>query len=559
MTTFNEVKQKKRLKEFREKEEEALVKMLSVKYGIHYLDISTIRINNSAIGVVKETDARDASLGVFDINGKKLSIAILSPNNDKTNRLLEDTEKRGYKITLFMASHRGIEKIWERYKDITNTQKSEAGVLDISTDELESILKKFNSIDEVRSAVNESLQTKDIHRISRIFEIVLGGAIATGVSDVHFDPQEDAVRLRYRLDGILVDVTKVDHKTYHFLISRIKLLSGLKLNVTNDTQDGRFSIKINEMEIEIRTSILPGPYAEGAVMRILNPESIEVTLDELGIEPGLLEIFKKEMGKPNGMILNTGPTGSGKTTTLYAFLKKIYNPEIKIITIEDPIEYHLKGVTQTQVDSKTNYTFLNGLRAALRQDPDAIMIGEIRDGETAKIAINSALTGHLVLSTLHTNTAAGAIPRLIDLGVNPKVIGSALNIAIAQRLVRKLCEHCKKEATPNEGELTILKKVLESIKAKRGKEVFDFDPIKIWRAGECDKCNAGYKGRIGVYEAILMDEALEMIMAENPNEREIKKAAQPQGIFDMKEDGVLKILRGVTSMEELGRVIELND
>jgi len=263
------------------------------------------------------------------------------------------------------------------------------------------------------------------------------------------------------------------------------------------------------------------------------------------------------MSKPHGMILNTGPTGSGKTTTLNAFLKKIYNPEIKIITIEDPIEYHLDGITQTQVDSKTNYTFLNGLRAALRQDPDAIMIGEIRDGETAKIAVNSALTGHLVLSTLHTNTAAGAIPRLIDLGINPKVIGSALNITIAQRLMRKLCKYCKKEDSPNEEELTVLKKVLGLIREKREGEVFEFEPMKIWRAGGCDKCNAGYKGRIGVYEAILMDEALESIMVENPNEREIKKITKHQGILDMREDGILKVLRGTTSMEELGRVIEL--
>ena len=557
MTTFDESKQKKRLDELRKKEEEALVRTLSIKYGIPYIDMSTVQINNSALSVIKEQEARDATLGVFNINGKKISVAIFSPNNSKTSQALESLEKKGYKIELFMASHAGIEKIWERYKDITGAQKSEAGVLDISTDELEKILSNLKSTDEVRDIVNKSLETKDIHRISRIFEIVLGGAIAVGVSDVHFDPQEDGVRLRYRLDGILVDITIIDYKTYRLLISRIKLLSGLKLNITNDTQDGRFSIKIKGLDIEIRTSILPGPYAEGAVMRILNPESIAVTLEDLGIDPALLKIFKKEMNKPNGMILNTGPTGSGKTTTLYAFLKKIYNPKIKIITIEDPIEYHLKGVTQTQVDSKTNYTFLNGLRAALRQDPDVIMIGEIRDGETAKIAVNSALTGHLVLSTLHTNTAAGAIPRLIDLGIDPKVIGSALNIAIAQRLVRKLCEHCKKEDSPTAEELTIIKKALVSIKEKRSSEVFNLEPIKIWRAGGCGKCNAGYKGRIGIYEAILMNETIETVITENSNERDIKKASESQGIFDMKEDGILKILKGVTSMEELERVIEV--
>jgi len=558
MPKFDEAEQKKRFEELRKKEEEELVRTLSVKYGIPYIDLSVTQINNAALAALKEDASREATLGAFDIRGKKLSIAIFSPNNDKTSQALQELEKRGYKINLFMASHAGIERIWERYKDLTSAQKTEAGVLDISTEDLREILEKFKSAEEITRAIKTSLESKDIHTISRVFEIILGGAIAIGSSDVHFDPQEDEVRLRYRLDGILQDLILIDHKTYHLLISRIKLLSGLKLNVTGDTQDGRFSIRIKDTDIEIRTSVLPGPYAEAAVLRILNPDAISVTLDELGIESGLLEIFKKELGRPNGMILNTGPTGSGKTTTLYAFLRKKYDPGIKIITIEDPIEYHLAGVTQTQVDSKTNYTFLSGLRAALRQDPDVIMVGEVRDGETAKIAVNSALTGHLVLSTLHTNTAAGAIPRLIDLGIDPKVMSSALNIVIAQRLVRKLCPHCKKESAPNKEEAEIIEKMLISIKTKRKEGAFDFSPIKIWRPGDgCEKCNAGYRGRIGIYEAIIMDENIENIMTTNPNEREVKKAAEKQGIFDMKEDGVLKVLQGITSMEELGRVVEI--
>lgn len=559
MRIFDETKQKKRLDELRKKEEEDLVKTLSVKYGIPYIDLSVVPIDIAALGAVKEKDAREATLGAFDLKGKKLSVAIFSPNNEKTNQALQALEQEGYKIDLFMASHAGIERIWERYKDFAAAQKVEAGVLDISTSELEDLSKKFASIVEVKQAVDHALISRDIHRISSVFEIMLGGAIALGVSDIHFDPQENEVRLRYRLDGVLNDTTTIDHKTYRLLIARIKLLSGLKLNITSDTQDGRFSIKIKDTSIEIRTSILPGPYAEGAVLRILNPASISVPLEKMGIEPRLLEIFEKEMGKPNGMILNTGPTGSGKTTTLYAFLRKIYDPGIKVITIEDPIEYHLAGITQTQVDPKTNYTFLNGLRAALRQDPDVIMIGEIRDGETAKIAINSALTGHLVLSTLHTNTAAGAIPRLIDLGVDAKVIGSALSIAIAQRLLRKLCQHCKKEDAPTEEELAIIKNALDSIKTKRKEETFDFDPIRVWRAQGCEKCTQGYKGRLGIYEAILMNAEIERIATEHPNEREIKKAAAAQGIFDMREDGILKVLKGITAMEELGRVVELED
>lgn len=559
MVTFDESKQKKQLDELRKKEEEKLVEILSVKYGIPYIDLKTTPINSRALLIMKEEKAKDSTLAVFDAKGKKIKVAIFSPNNDKTQEGLRSLEDRGFKIDLYMTSHAGLEHVWERYKDVTETQKTEAGVLSISSEEVGNTAEKYKSIDSIGKAIEESLKSKDLHRVSKVFEIILGGAISMGVSDIHTDPQEKTVRLRYRLDGILQDVAFLDHKTYHLLISRIKLLSGLKLNVTSDTQDGRFSIKIKDIDIEIRTSILPGPYAEAAVLRILNPKSISVPLEDLGIEQRLLDILSKEVKRPNGMILNTGPTGSGKTTTLYAFLRKIYNPEIKIITIEDPIEYHIKGITQTQVDSKTNYTFLSGLRAALRQDPDVIMIGEIRDGETAKIAVNSALTGHLVLSTLHTNTAAGAIPRLIDLGIDPKVLSSALNVAIAQRLVRKLCTHCKKEYTPNERELDIIKRTLESAKNKRKDEDLDFDPTKIWTSAGCDKCNnTGFKGRLGVYEAIRMDKKIEAILKENPNEQEIKEAAKDQGIFDMREDGIIKVLKGITTIKELERVIELD-
>ena len=386
---------------------------------------------------------------------------------------------------------------------------------------------------------------------------MLAGAIAIKASDIHIEPEEVNVRLRYRLDGVLHDIAMIDHKTYKLALSRLKLLSGLKLNVSADTQDGRFSIKLGDVDIEIRTSILPSAYGEGIVMRILNPESIKVTLDQLGIEPTLLEILLREITKPNGMILTTGPTGSGKTTTLYAFLRKIYSPEIKVVTIEDPIEYHLAGISQTQVNEGSNYTFLSGLRAALRQDPDVIMVGEIRDSETAQIAINASLTGHLVLSTLHTNNAAGTIPRLIDLKVNPKVIGSALSVSIAQRLLRRLCSSCKTESTPTEEERATIGRILKGVMQKKG-AVPEIGNLSI--AKGCVVCNgSGYKGRVGIYEAILIDEAIEKLIAENPSEREIKEAAIPQGILDMREDGIVKILAGMTSFEELSRTIDLDE
>jgi type IV pilus assembly protein PilB len=299
-------------------------------------------------------------------------------------------------------------------------------------------------------------------------------------------------------------------------------------------------------------------------MRILDPKSIQVKLDEIGIEPYLFSVIQEEISKPNGMILVTGPTGSGKTTTLYAFLRKIYSPEIKVITIEDPIEYHLTGITQTQTNEERGYTFAEGLRSALRQDPDVVMVGEIRDKETAETAVQSALTGHIVFSTLHTNNAAGVIPRLIDLGVNPKILVSALSLSIAQRLVRKLCVFCKKEKETTPEEIKTLKSIIDGM-ASEGKKISNYNinpdaPLKLFTAVGCEKCNmTGYHGRIGIFEAIKTDEAIEKIMPENPSEREIKKVASAQGILSMRQDGLVKMLSGITSYEEVQSVVDLNE
>jgi type II secretory ATPase GspE/PulE/Tfp pilus assembly ATPase PilB-like protein len=366
------------------------------------------------------------------------------------------------------------------------------------------------------------------------------------------------LRLRYRLDGVLNNVCFFDQDSYHLLLSRVKLLSGMKLNVKAEAQDGRLTVKIKGKDIEIRVSILPGGYGESIVMRLLNPDSINVPLENLGMNEKMLEIVKHEIARPNGMLLTTGPTGSGKTTTLYAFLKKVHTPDIKIITIEDPIEYHLEGIVQTQTDVEKNYTFAAGLRAALRQDPDIIMVGEIRDGETAETAVNSALTGHLVFSTLHTNNAAGTFPRLIELGVNPKVMLSAVTLAMAQRLVRTLCSHCKKETMLDDTQKATLKKIVDSIFDKS--YTTNVTVEKHWIPVGCDHCNGlGYKGRIGIYEAIQRDEAIEKVVNSNPSEREIKRASLAQGILDMRQDGVLKVLSGITSIEELERVVDLQE
>ncbi len=553
---FNEQKQNDRLEELRKQEAEKLTEILSAKYGLPYLDLTIYPVNIDALRVVKEEQARAANMVPFNITDKKVQIGILSPKNPATVEIIEDLKNRNYQPVLFLVSVESLKKVWERYHDLSYSFETKGGALTISDEEIVEFTKKVNGIEDIAGLIKEILGTKKIYRISRLLEIIIAGALATGASDIHFEPEEIAARLRYRLDGILTDIISLDSDTYALLLSRIKLLSNLKLNTKGKPQDGRFSIRANDEEIEIRTSLLPGAYNETIVLRVLNPNAISVPLEQLGIHPRLLTLLERAIAKPNGMILNTGPTGSGKTTTLYAFLKKIHSPGVKIITIENPIEYHLKGIVQTQTDAEKGYTFLEGLRSTLRQDPDVIMVGEIRDSETAEIAINAALTGHLVFSTLHTNNAAGTFPRLIDLGVNSKVISSSLTVAMAQRLVRKLCENCKKEIPLSSGDKNIIERVTNSITDKSYLQGIQME--KMWQAVGCDKCHkTGYKGRIGLFEAIFTDAAIEEVVEMNPSEREIRKAAAAQNLLDMQQDGILKVLQGTTTMDELNRVVDL--
>src|ERR1035437_6291874 len=466
MVDFDEEKQNKRLEEMRKNEEEDVSRILAGRYGYNYLDLSAIPINSDALRILNEEEARASNVAVFSMVGKKIEVAIISPNDEKTISIINRLSKDGYFPIVHMASKKSLEKAWSRYKDLSYSSESTSGTFDIAGDQVVAMMEQIKHIDDIGKLTTALLGVKQTYRISKIMEIMLAGALALGASDVHLEPEEVEVRMRFRIDGVLLDAFRFDKSTYTLLLSRLKLLSGLKLNVKDMAQDGRFSIKIKDNNIEIRTSLLPGAYNESIVMRLLNPKSISVSLEQLGIEKRTLDILLNQISKPNGMLLITGPTGSGKTTTLYAFIKKIYSPDIKILTIEDPIEYHLDGIVQTQVEEEKGYTFLAGLRAAMRQDPDVIMIGEIRDPETAGTAIQAALTGHLVFSTLHTNSAAGAFPRLIDLKVNPKTIPSAMNVSMAQRLLRKLCVYCKRERIPNEDEMKIIDETLASIHDK---------------------------------------------------------------------------------------------
>jgi len=429
------------------------------------------------------------------------------------------------------------------------------GSVTISPKIIEEVTAQVKDIEAYKNIIKKYL----VENVTELLDVVLYGAITLDTSDVHIEPQENEARLRIRLDGILHDVVFFNHDTCHHLLSRLKLLSKLKLNVTDKPQDGRFTIEIPESLIEVRTSSLPSEYGESIVMRLLNPKSL-ISLEDLGLRSDLYKTFNTEIEKPNGMIIVTGPTGSGKTTTLYAFLKKIQNPEIKIITIEDPIEYHLTGVSQTQVAPEKGYDFSDGLRSIVRQDPDVILVGEIRDLETSKIALQAALTGHLVLSTLHTNDAAGTIPRLVDLGVDPSSIASGLKMAVAQRLLRKVCKKCSSLVEPTANEITELKKGLKNL--PKNIKIPDLDRVKIARVteGGCQACNfTGYRGRQGLFEAFLVDSEMEKFILTNPPVSSIRELAIKKGMITMYQSGLIDVVEGKTTFEEVTRVVEVDE
>jgi type IV pilus assembly protein PilB len=566
MVTYQEVEQNKLISDIRTQEEESLTQHIAEDIGVPYVDLTGLTINSDALRLIEEDKARKAEMAAFAMVAKKLDIAVKSPTNQDTLEIVNGLEKQGFETTLHMASLRSLNKAWGRYKDISQSEAGKGGLLDISDENLQEIVANVHKDIDVSNRLKTIFEEKDSHQISKIMETVFGSGIALGSSDVHFEPEETFVRLRLREDGVLQEIARIDPVIYQRLLNRVKFISGMKLTDVTTAQDGRFTIIYKGMDVEVRVAVAPGAYNQSIVLRILNPEGLAVDFEKLGIQPKLFKILEREIAKPNGMILTTGPTGSGKTTTLYSFLKKVYDPGNKIITIEDPIEYHLPGITQEQVSHEKGFDFLAGLRAALRQDPDIIMVGEIRDKETATIAVNASLTGHMVFSTLHTNSAAGTIPRLLDLGIQPGILAAALTVSIAQRLLRKLCPHCKKPIELEPEKMALLKKIVENAE-RLGKDMAVYGVTSsmnmvVYGPVGCEACNkTGFKGRVGLYEAILTDEIIGKVMTQvpAPTEREIKKAAEHQKILTMIEDGVVKILSGLTSFDEVQEVVDLGE
>ncbi|MEK7203714.1 MAG: GspE/PulE family protein [Patescibacteria group bacterium] len=485
-----------------------------------------------------------------------------------------DLEKKLKEMRRRELKERGIEPRppGPSSQEKTSTKETKLGIIKLEASKLNQFEKEIKNLTDLKNKFSKIATTE-------ILEVLFAGTLSSRASDIHFEPEEEGVRLRLRIDGVLQDIFNLEKKDYPSVLNRIKLMAGLKINVHDAPQDGRFTLKTEKAmetrlrngdpathgslskpgpspnDIEVRVSALPGAFGESLVMRLLDPRTIKRGLEELGLRKDLLEEIEKQLKKTTGAILTTGPTGSGKTTTLYAFVNFVNKPGVKIITIEDPIEYHIQGISQTQVKPEKGYSFANGLRSIVRQDPDAILIGEIRDSETAEIAMHAALTGHLVFSTMHTNDAAGVIPRLIDIGTKPQIIAPAINLAMAQRLVRKLCQKCKKKVRATPEELKKIKVVFKNLPQKV-KEPRVTDEVKIFEAGECNQCNfTGYQDRIGIFEAFVIDEELEKLILKSPAISEVRDLAIKKGMVTLIQDAYLKILEGITDFKEVERVL----
>jgi type II secretory ATPase GspE/PulE/Tfp pilus assembly ATPase PilB-like protein len=521
----------------RQKEEE-LTQKSAAGLSLPYRNMNGIQPNPVAVGLIPKAVAMSGRIFAFEKSGQKVDLAIVNPEDADTLASLKTLEAMDeYDFQPIIVSNSSMDYLLALY-DTFSPEKIDHQHIEIDL----ALKEQFSSIANLKQ-LQQHLATTSI---SELMEIMLAGATALGASDIHIEPAPDGVRLRYRLDGVLQDIAILATDILKGLIDRIKVISKLKLNIKEAAQDGRFSFASGDTKYDIRVSILPTQYGESAVLRLLPQEAEFVSLDELGLSEHNRALVDEAIRLPNGLILNTGPTGSGKTTTLYAILNTVNSPTTKIITIEDPIEYRLSGITQTQVNEEENYSFATALKAIVRQDPDVILVGEIRDSETADIAINASLTGHLVFSTLHTNDAPGAIPRLIELRANPALFADALRLIIAQRLVRKLCPQCATSAAPTPEETATIKSLYPQAVL----------PEALAHPTGCDACNGtGYKGRIGVFEIAKVTPTLKAAIAKSANAAELRALTISEGMMSLAQDGLAKVDAKITSLEELVRVV----
>lgn len=532
--------------------EEDIAQAKSEMYGLPYVDISNAAIDPAVLNVIPSRIAKTYKFVAFESQGNKIKLGVLDPIDLKAEEALQLIANRnGLEFIFYIVSRVGYDHALTQYSDIESEVKEALAGTETNV--------QLSRQQQERRAENEEIeQVVKNAPISKVVATILKNAVLREASDIHIEPIAGEVRVRYRVDGELLDVLKLPIRVLPSIISRVKVLTNLKIDESRLPQDGRFGTTIARRGIDFRVSTMPilSPdinNAEKVVMRVLDKSKGLLDLAALGLTGKRKTDIETALNQPYGMFLMTGPTGSGKTTTLYAALKIINKETVNVVTLEDPVEYFLPGINQSQINPDIGFTFAKGLRSILRQDPDDIMVGEIRDQETAEMAIHSALTGHVVLSTLHTNTAAGALPRLVDMGVEPFLIASATNTVAAQRLVRTICAECKKE-------MTLSKEVRAFLEAEVAKippeelQAIGVKNVTMYHGEGCKSCKDGYKGRIAIYEVINITDTIRNMIPKKPTSDEIEAQARKEKSLSMFHDGILKVLSGQTTLEEVLRI-----
>lgn len=534
---------------------EVIAKREAEKISLPYINLAGFPIAPEALSLIPREESAKHHIICFFHLGDELRFATTKPSPE-VNEIVARVSKEQFGTgRLYYVSETSFEAADRLYDALPEIREVIYGYR-IEQADLERYAGEISNFRDLQKKITE-VSTTDV------VTLMIGASLKSDASDIHIEAEEEDIKIRFRIDGILQDVATLAKTSWQQIISRLKLLAGVKINILDVPQDGRITIYLVDEKIDIRVSFLPTAYGESVVMRLLRPKSVALEFANLGIRGKALEALSAEIERPNGMIITTGPTGSGKTTTLYAILQKLNTPDVKIITLEDPIEYKLKGINQSQIQHDKGYTFAMGLRAILRQDPDIVMVGEIRDLETADIGIQAALTGHLVVSTIHTNSASGVIPRFISMGVKPFLLAPALNAVIGQRLVRRLCQTCKKPATISPSALARVKDELSKIPASADIHI-DIKNLSFFAPADepntCTACNGlGYKGRLGIYEIFAMNKEIEeAILADQVSASHVEDLARKQGMITMVQDGLLKAMEGLTSVEEVLRVAALD-
>jgi type IV pilus assembly protein PilB len=528
-------------------DEEDVAKARAAFLNLPYIDLRKTQILPAVLNAVPEESRNFYHMVPFELEGKNLKVALADPGNLQALEALEFLgQKQNFQIHIYIASSTSLATSGGDKKNISRVVGE--ALQDIQRKEATQQPEvQFNKQQAAPQVIEDA-------PIIKIVDVILTNAIEANASDIHIEPSENDVRVRYRIDGILHTSLRLPRNVLSAIISRIKILCNLKIDEQRLPQDGRFHVDVANRSVDFRVSTLPLMYGEKVVMRILDKSGSVPTLDQLGIRGQGLAWIQENIKKTHGIFLITGPTGSGKSTTLYSILSILNTTAVNIITLEDPVEYFIQGVNQSQVNAEIGLTFASGLRSILRQDPNVIMVGEVRDQETAELAVQAALTGHLVFSTLHTNNAVGAVPRLIDMGIQPFLLSASVNLVMAQRLVRKLCEFCKVELPITPIEKQEIEKQLVSIPQDYFDKI-DAKDLHMWGPKGCEKCgHTGYKGRFGIFEIMPTFTDLQELIFGQTQASKMYEAMLKKGMISMKQDGIIKVLRGETTLEEVVRV-----